>query len=174
MVYTKTALGQTALQNRALALTPRQRSAFIQFDGKRNLAEVMKATAGLGVTPADITHLVELGLLDTVATQASAGVSVTPVAGSISPIAAASAVSNSSNHTSAITQPGTVLSDQARYSKAYPIATRLTADLGLRGFMLNLAVESAGDLAKLRELAPKIQLAIAPEKFEELQLALYE
>jgi len=32
-----------------------------------------------------------------------------------------------------------------RYAEAYPIATQLTADLGLRGFRLNLAVEAALD-----------------------------
>ena len=174
MVYFKTLLGQAALQNRALALTPRQRSAFIQFDGKRNLAEVMKATAGLGVTPADIAHLVELGLLDKVATQASANTPAAPVARMASNVPLINAEVHSPTQTSAILQPGVVLNDQARYSKAYPIATRLTANLGLKGFMLNLAVESAGNLVKLRELAPKIQLAIAPEKFVEFQQALYE
>jgi hypothetical protein len=63
---------------------------------------------------------------------------------------------------------------QAHYSKAYPIATRLTAGLGLRGFRLNLAVEAAGDLDKLRELAPRIKDAVGPEKFRELQSSLYD
>lgn len=52
--------------------------------------------------------------------------------------------------------------------------TRLTAGLGLRGFLLNLAVEAAGDLSKLRELAPKIEQAVGPDKFRELESALYE
>ena len=50
MRYKKTELGQTALQNRAFALTPRQRSAFIMFNGHRSVEEVVQATAGLGVT----------------------------------------------------------------------------------------------------------------------------
>ena len=57
MIYLKTELGQTALQNRALALSPRQRSAFIMFDGKRDVDAVMTATAGLGVTMDDVNHL---------------------------------------------------------------------------------------------------------------------
>ena len=65
------------------------------------------------------------------------------------------------------------LNAQAHYSKAYPIATRLTAGLGLRGFRLNLAVEAAGDLDKLKELAPRIREAVGPEKFLELENALY-
>ncbi len=44
MVYAKTELGQAALQNRSVGLTPRQRSAFIMFDGKRSTEDVLKAT----------------------------------------------------------------------------------------------------------------------------------
>ena len=62
---------------------------------------------------------------------------------------------------------------QAQFLKAWPIATRLTANLGLRGFRLNLAVESAGDLAKLKELAPRIKEVVGAEKFRELEAALY-
>ena len=66
------------------------------------------------------------------------------------------------------------LDAQAHFLKAWPIATRLTANLGLRGFRLNLAVESAGDLAKLKELAPRIKDAVGSEKFRELEIALYQ
>lgn len=152
MIYTKTELGQTALQNRA-ALTPRQRSAFIMFDGKRSLADVLKATEGLGVTAEDVGHLLSLGLL------AASGPAVPEPAAA--PVSAQNA-DGSPTH-----------SAQAHYSKAYPIATRLTAALGLRGFRLNLAVEAAGDLDKLKELAPKIKEAVGPEKFRELEAALY-
>ena len=63
MIYSKTPLGQSALQSRSVPLTPRQRSAFILFDGKREIHEVLTATAGLGVMPDDVSHLVSLGLL---------------------------------------------------------------------------------------------------------------
>lgn len=158
MIYNKTEFGQSALHNRSLALTPRQRSAFIMFDGKRSLDEVLKATAGLGVTVDDVQHLVALGLLS-----AAAAVALAQAV----PVAPPPAVP---------LQAGAMptLSAQAHYSKAYPIATRLTAGLGLRGFRLNLAVEAAGDLAKLQELAPKIKDAVGAEKFSELERALYE
>jgi hypothetical protein len=152
MIYTKTELGQSALQNRSLALTPRQRSTFIMFDGKRSTEDVLKATAGLGVTVDDVNHLVTLGLLAASAAAQSAPVSA--------PAQDADGLPS--------------LSAQAHYSKAYPIATRLTAGLGLRGFRLNLAVEAAGDLTKLQELAPKIKEAVGPEKFRELESALYD
>lgn len=156
MIYTKTELGQSALQDRSIPMTPRQRSAFIMFDGKRSMEEVVKATTGLGVTAEDIAHLLTLGLLAPAAAQ--------PPTVAAAPAPAASAQNADGSPT---------LTAQEHYSRAYPIATRLTAGLGLRGFRLNLAVEAAGDIDKLKELAPKIKEAVGPEKFKELENALY-
>jgi len=158
MIYGKTELGQSALQSRSLALLPRQRSAFIMFDGKRRTDDVLKATAGLGVTSDDVNHLVALGLLAVIA--GAPAVSAPPRAASV---AAAQNADGTPTRNA-----------QQHYSRAYPVATRLTAGLGLRGFRLNLAVEAAGDLEKLKELAPRIQEAVGAEKFRELERALYD
>ena len=161
MRYKKSELGQTAMHNRSVALTPRQRLAFIMFDGKRSVEEVINATAGLGVTADDISFLLSIGLLAVSAEQA------TPA---LQPV-----VQTSPSVASTLPLQGQLPNqlDQAHYSKAYPIATRLTAALGLRGFRLNLAVEAAGDLRKLQELAPKIKEAVGAEKFLELEHALF-
>ena len=154
MIYTKTELGQSAMHSRAIPLTPRQRSAFIMFDGKRSLEEVLKVTAGLQVTAEDVQHMVGLGLL------AAAAVAATAV---VAPPESARNADGSPT-----------LSAQEHYQRAYPVAIRLTAGLGLRGFRLNLAVEAAADITKLQELAPKIKDAVGPEKFLELHRALYD
>ena len=151
MIYKKTVLGQTTLHDRSVELTPRQRSAFIMFNGKRDEAEVLITTSGLGVTPIDITRLLSLGLLEP-ATAAE------PPSSAVLP---------------RTTDGRPTVSAQARYLKAYPIATRLTAELGLRGFRLNLAIETAADLDMLRKLAPKIRDAVGSEKFLALENALY-
>lgn len=164
MIFVKTALGQSALQNRSLAMTPRQRSAFIMFDGKRDSTEVLKATAGLGVTADDVSHLVTLGVLAAQAGNLTEAVAE-PAATLLAVQGTAELAHTSSGLPTAIAQ--------ARYLKAYPIATRLTASLGLRGFRLNLAVEGAGDLDKLKEIAPKIKELVGPERFLELENALY-
>ena len=169
MIYAKTELAKTALQDKSLGLTPRQRSSFIMFDGKRTVAEVMQLTLAIGVTADDLSRLVALGLLaplesgamgrpqtlDTIASHPpqSGGVSAT----SAPPLAA----------------PGTAVSEQARYASCYPIAVRLTSNLGLRGFRLNLAVESSRDLEALKDLGFKIKEAVGVEKFRELVDALY-
>lgn len=167
MIYTKTALGQTALQNRALALTPRQRSAFIMFNGLRHLDDVLSATSSLGVTSDDVAHLVSLGLL--AASGPSGAARTDAPAIPLSPLAAAQTSAALSHNPDGLPTQNA----QAHYSRAYPIAARLTAGLGLRGFRLNLAVEGAGDLDKLKQLAPKIREAVGAEKFLELENALY-
>ena len=61
-----------------------------------------------------------------------------------------------------------ILSAQADYSKACPIATQLPAALELREYWLSPADEAAGGLAKLKELAPQIREAVKPQKFLQL------
>ena len=150
MIYTKTTQGQAAFQARSVSLLPKQRSAFILFDGKRSEDEVLRATAGLGVTPDDVKQMVALGLIEARLVATLLDSSSMPVATEV-----------------------TSLNEQELYLRSYLIATRLTATLGLRGFRLNLAVEAAGNLNALRQLAPKIEAAIGPEKFKELEAALY-
>lgn len=61
---------------------------------------------------------------------------------------------------------------QERYAAAYPIATRLTAGLGLRGVRLNLAVEAATCYDDLLALSARIRDAVGAEKFAPLEAAL--
>jgi hypothetical protein len=159
MIYAKTPEGIAARQAHSSEMSSRQRAAFIMFDGKRDSSEVFKATSGIGVSHADIEHLVNSGFLAHVDT-APAGIPAKPSPAQTAPLA-----SFADGRPSALAQ--------SNYSIAYPIATRLTAALGLRGFRLNLAVEAAGDLQKLKELAPRIKDAVGAEKFKELEDALY-
>ncbi|MDI3381121.1 hypothetical protein ACFPPF_06135 [Xenophilus aerolatus] len=157
MILLKTEIGQQVLKDRSVRLTPRQRSAFILFDGRRSVADVL--AAGMGVVQEDVDQLLDLGLLGRPAASASdAGLPTASV-----PDTAASLPSV------AVTDSR---SAQQRYQDAYPVATRLTASLGLRGFRLNLAVEAATTYEELAALAPKIKSAVGPEKATPLELAL--
>ena len=155
MILVKTEAGHLALKDRALGLSPRQRSAFILFDGKRSVSDVL--AAGLGVTQQDIEQMLDLGMLG-VAGDGDAGV-VAPL--SIQVPAAPCATALDSGRT-----------PQERYQAAYPIAARLTASLGLRGFKLNLQVEGATSFEELLALAPKITAAVSPQMAAELESAL--
>ena len=170
MIYVKTELGKTALQDKSLGLSPKQRSTFIMFDGKRSVSEVLKLTQMLGVSAEDVDRLVSLGLLaqtDEATTKRSkVELDVTASTQVVNPATADQSASQNS-------RPEVVNSDQTQYAKAYPIAVKLTSNLGLRGFRLNLAVESARDLEALKDLAPKIKEAVGVDKFKELENALY-
>ena len=53
----KTDTGLRVLKDRSVPLAPRQRSAFIMFDGKHTLGEVLQALAGMGVVAEDVEAL---------------------------------------------------------------------------------------------------------------------
>ena len=169
MIYAKTESGKNALQDKSLGLTPKQRSAFIMFDGKRSVEEVLKLTFALGVTGDDLNRLVALGLLMPL----DEGVALRPLIQNVSTPALAESGAAPEPAPAQPSGAAATTSDQAQYAKAYPIAVRLTSNLGLRGFRLNLAVESSRDLEALKDLGPKIKDAVGLEKFKELEDALY-
>jgi hypothetical protein len=154
MKYAKTESGQLAFKQRSPLLSAKQRSAFILFDGSKSHEQVM---ASVGVTQADIDHMVEQGFL--AATEPTAGAA--PVAAADTP----SAVDDDPWGPGKRTQ-------QERYAEAMHIATSLTAGLGLRGFRLNLAVESAAGYYGLVELLPEMRKALGAKACEKLEHVL--
>jgi hypothetical protein len=150
MKYSKTEVGQQAFKERSPLLSSRQRSAFIMFDGDKSLEKVLAATAGLGVSQTDIDYMVELGFL---AGQEEEKTMPLPLS-------------------MPLETPVEESTKQARYAAAMPIATQLTASLGLRGFRLNLAVEAASGYDELLNLLPKIQEAVGPNACRPLAEAL--
>ncbi len=162
MKYKKTELGKQLFKERNIKLSFRQRSAFILFDGEKDDAFIFKALAATGLDAADIQHLVDTGLIEV-----SDGFKSSDFKASVPP-PAISALEPNGNAAAA---PAAV-SEQERYQRAYPIATKLTSGLGLRGFRLNFALESAAGYHDLVILAPKIREAVGDEKFAELARAL--
>jgi hypothetical protein len=160
MILVKTPSGQQTLKDRSVPLSPRQRSAFILFDGKRSVDEVL--ANGMGIAREDIDQMVALGLLE-------------PVEGSAAPAVAGSAPAAEAAKPAAPAAPAAGASGrskQQRYKDAYPIATQLTGSLGLMGFRLNLQVEGTTGYDDLVALAPKIRAAVGPEKASALDKAL--
>ncbi|GEM_PF-290880 len=136
MRYLKTEAGQQAFKARSALLSARQRSAFILFDGVKSNSQVLAATAALGITQGNIDYLVQQGFLATAADSAADPPAL----------------------------PVSTRSPQERYSAAMPIATKVTASLGLRGFRLNLAVEAASGYDDLLALLPRIQDAAGGQR----------
>ncbi|WP_138516962.1 hypothetical protein [Rhodoferax bucti] len=162
MKLTKTDVGQKAFKERSALFSARQRSAFILFDGQKTVAQVLAATAGMGLVQADVDYMQEQGFLAPALDQAPA-----PVAR----LASAELVEHA-EQTAAPPEPPSNRTPQERYSDAKPLATKLTAGLGLRGFMLNLSVESAVGFDDLLTLFPKIQDAVGAKACRELERAL--
>jgi len=150
----KTETGQQAFKERSPLFSQRQRSTFILFDGNKTVEQVLVSTAGMGVTQADVDAMVSNGFLIAVGADTSTTLPMKLEASAPVP--------------SATPQR----SDQDRYQQSKALATQLTASLGLRGFMLNLSVESAAGLPDLIKLFPKIRDAVGAKAAEELERAL--
>lgn len=178
MILLKTEAGQQVLKDRSVRLSPRQRSAFILFDGKRSVDEVI--AAGMGITGEDIDQMISLGLLGRAVAGSEAASTANASAQTVaaqSAVAAAMpdpAASAGQVIGAALTEPDSASghSAQQRYQEAYLIATQLTGNLGLRGFRLNLSVEGTTNYEELVALAPKIRAAVGPEKSAPLDRAL--
>jgi len=158
MILVKTDAGQQAFKDRTIRLTPRQRSAFFLCDGKRTVEEVQ--AAGMNITREDLDEMVALGMLAAMNGSAQAVAPAATAHITAAPTAAAAPATRDA-------RPA-----QDRYKEAYPIATRLSGSLGLRGFRLNLAVEGTSSYEELLALAPKIRAAVGPDKSAELDRAL--
>ncbi len=185
MGYAKTEAGQAAFRERSALFSVRQRAAFIMFDGVKSTEQVLAATSGLGTTPLDVEQMVTHGFLResagsgtpvAVAVESRGPVPALPALPAVSAAAAAQSASPlpSATPTAPIANavPVSTRTPQERYSRAKPLATQLTASLGLRGFLLNLGVESASGYDELLALLPKIQSAVGEKKCSELERIL--
>ncbi|QDL56007.1 hypothetical protein [Rhodoferax aquaticus] len=157
MKYIKTETGQQAFKERSGLISPRQRPMFILFDGVKTVEQVLAASAGLGATQSDVDHLLAQGLIG------------------LAPEPLFAPVDNKVVKWTAL--DGTVAlrsnrSAQERYTEAMPIATQLVASMGLSGYLLNLAVESADGYEGLLAVFPKIHKALGSKACKELDRAL--
>lgn len=163
VAYAKTPQGQEAFRNRDASLSARQRKAFLLFDGHRSLAQVLADTSGLGVTIDDVQDLVDKGFLEP------------PAAGMAKAPASAAVASGPADAATPAAEPATGddgAGPTERYRAAYPIATKITSSLGLRGFRLNLQVEAAAGYDGLLALVPAIAKAAGEDAVRPLRKAL--
>ena len=156
MQLIKTALGQAAFKERSALFSARQRSIFILFDGNKSVEQVLTATSGMGSNQADVDHMLAQGFLNLVV---PTGAAAPVVVAAVVPEAIAPSAGGYPTH-------------QERYALAMPLATKLTAGLGLFGVRLTLAVERASGYDELLALLPKIQDAVGTKAAQELERVL--
>ena len=177
MVYTKTQLGQLAFKERSVLMSNRQRSLFLLMDGARSVDQILVLTRALSITPVDIDHLVSSGFIEGVVESAQAATPAKPRITSTSPppstpnspSPAVDTAPLAPDAGAALSSPAT---SQERFAQAWPMATQLTAGMGLRGFRFNLAIEGASGYDDLLALFPKIQAAVGHEKCAALERVL--
>jgi hypothetical protein len=170
MAHTKTESGLKAFNTRSGQIAPRLRPAFILFDGTKTDEQILSITGKLGVTQSDIDYLVQQGLIS--GQSSSQGIRVdldSPAPQSSQPTVAQKVLSPNSENGSA---PAATRTPQERYRDAKPLATMITANLGFRGFRLNMAVEGASGYDELLALLPKIQAAAGERACMALEWAL--
>ncbi len=182
MGYAKTEAGQAAFRERSALFSVRQRAAFIMFDGVKSTEQVLAATSVLGTTLLDVEQMVTHGFIresDGSGTPVAVAVESREPVPALPTVSAAAAAQSASPLPSATPTapianavPVSTRTPQERYSRAKPLATQLTASLGLRGFLLNLGVESASGYDELLALLPKIQSAVGEKKCSELERIL--
>ena len=169
MILLKTAAGQQAFKERHGALSLRQRSAFLLFDGKRTLDQVLAATHSVGIGWDDVRSMIESGLLELA--DKTSGHRSAKVPAPVDRVEAHEVTEEVTEEVDV--GVGSERSASERYQAGYLIATELTAALGLRGFRLHLAVEGATGFDSLAALAPKIREAVGADKYARLEQALF-
>jgi hypothetical protein len=165
MKHGKTELGKQVFKGSNVSLSIAQRSALILFDGLKEDAAIIQSLAMMGLKQEDIDFLLQQGLIEVADGKAATAAPPAAVAGAANAAAAIASPSGTAD-------PANALSEQELYQRAYPIATKLTSGLGLRGFRLNMSVEGAAGYKDLVALSPKIQAAVGDEKYAELARAL--
>ena len=149
MIWVKTDAGRAEMQSRALIKDRARRNLLLLIDGMKS--EEMLLANLAGITAADFQELRKLDL-------------IAPAAGAVtvgSPARAANA--DSARTTIPLPLPAGPL-DYAEFTAA--LTKLISANLGLRGFTLTLAVEKAGTIEELRDVARRTIEQIRERKGE--------
>ena len=163
MLVSKTELGIQVMKDRSVSLSAQQRSALILCDGKRSADDVVRMTAGVGVTVQDIEALAALGLVS---------LSQTPVASKTSEPSKLSAATGSVPLAVAMPAAGAV-DNGIDFGAALNAAITLCSSLGFKGFGLNMALTGVDSINTLQKLAPEIRKSAGDAKYKSLHPLIF-
>lgn len=162
MIWTKTDAGRTEFQARALVKERAQRTLLLLIDGIKS-DEMLLASLS-GISAADFEALLALGLI------APAPSPSAHPGGSSPGRAATGSVTTPGALTPTLPTPAPVSVPEAEpapldYAQFTATLTRLiSSELGLRGFVLTLAVEKAGTIEELQAVAQRTVTQIRERK----------
>lgn len=147
MIWAKTEAGRAEMQTKALIKERVQRNLLLLIDGQKS-EEMLLANLS-GVTRDDFATLQMLGLIEPVAGKAGTRPAAAPAAAA--PAAAAPAAA-----------PEAQEFDYRTFTAT--LTQLISKELGLRGFTLTLAVEKAGTIEELRDVAERALTQIRERK----------
>jgi hypothetical protein len=152
LIWVKTEAGRTEIQARALVKERAQRNLLLVIDGIKTEEMLLANLAGISAD--DFAALQSLGLI----------VPVAPPAGRSG---AAPANRPAASAPAAPAEP--VVLDYAQFTAT--LTQMISRELGLRGFVLTLAVEKAGTIEELQAVAQRTLTQIAERKGEAVAAA---
>jgi hypothetical protein len=150
VIWAKTDAGRIEMQARALVKERAQRNLLLVIDGVKTEEMLLANLAGISAD--DFAALQSLGL-------------IVPVAGSGS----RSSTSPATRAAAAAAPAEAAPLDYAQFTEA--LTQMISKELGLRGFVLTLAVEKAGTIEELRAVAQRTLAQIAERKGEAVAAA---
>jgi hypothetical protein len=151
--WAKTDAGRTEIQAKALVKERAQRNLLLVIDGHKSEEMLLANLAGISVI--DFAALEAMGLIEPAG--ASLNRSSSARAGASSPAAVAGPAP-----TDTPGQPVDVPTDYARFTQT--LTQLISSELGLRGFTLTLAVEKAGTIQELMDVATRAVAQIRSRK----------
>lgn len=170
MTVSKTALGVQVMKDRSMGLSPQQRSALILCDGKRSLEEVLRMTAGVGVTTQDMQKLLEMGLIET---GSGGGAQQAPAPAPVTAPALVSAPAPMPRASVPAALADSAPQGDVDFQQALDGAITLCSNLGFKGFGLNMALTGVDNIEKLQKLAPEIRRAAGDAKYKPLHVLIF-
>ena len=153
MIWVKTDAGRAEMQARALLKDRAQRNLLLVIDGVKSEEAIVASLGSIG--PDDFTRLQALGLIAPGVPAGRASRSSGTSAPAVQPAAGGSPVD---------LDPEVAPLDYARFTAM--LTQLISKELGLRGFVLTLAVEKAGTIEALRAVADRAIAQIGERKGE--------
>jgi hypothetical protein len=151
VIWVKTDAGRAEMQNRALVKERARRNLLLLIDGQKS--EEMLLANLTGISAADFQELRKLDL-------------IAPASGAVTvgnPARGASASSEASRPTVPLPLDAKSL-DYSAFTAA--LTKLISAQLGLRGFTLTLAVDKASTIEELRDVAQRVIEQVRERKGE--------
>lgn len=156
MIWAKTDAGRIEMQTRALVKERAQRNLLLVIDGVKTEEMLLAGLAGISAD--DFAALQSLGLIAPLGTSSGSRSGSSPSGrAAATPAAAATATADA------------VPLDYAQFTTA--LTQMISKELGLRGFVLTLAVEKAGTIEELQAVAQRTLAQIAERKGEAVAAA---